>query len=548
MQTRFSDVTLRALFCGLTLHFLFNKLEDRYIVALKRILIIAPILSVPPLYSSSMMSAVVVSYAIAYATLIVSVLVYRLSPFHPLAKYPGPFLAKCTQFWSVYHSYTGKTHLNFLSLHRRYGPIVRTGPNQLSICEVDAVQSILGADGLAKGPIWAGRHSPKRKNYSIISIRNTNEHLQRRKVWNRAFGMSRIKKYEPILRNRLDQLVDALQVALKPNGSVDIAEWMSFFAYDFMGDMAFGGFFELMRDGDVDGLWKLMEKGIRVQAYTQHIPWAAPILYEVPGMGTNASKLMDFVIAMSRKRVDRGVALTGEDLSSHLLDEVSSSPQPASFGEYSSDAFLAIVAGSDTTATVLSNIFYYILSEKMLFDRLRNEVDDNFPRKEGKAPADDSTRLANMPYLNGIINEALRLRPPVPTGLQRGPEPGTGGRMVGTIFVPEGTGIYTPPYVIHRDIQNFSPDPERFWPERWFSTDPGVKTNLAAFLPFSLGPMNCVGKPLAQLELRVVVATLVQQFDMDLKPGWNHKNWEEKLEDYFVFTKGQLPVIIDTRN
>lgn len=57
----------------------------------------------------------------------------------------------------------------------------------------------------------------------------------------------------------------------------------------------------------------------RVQAYTQHIPWAAPILYEMPGMGKNASKLMDFVIAMSQKRVKRGVAFTGEDLSSHLV-------------------------------------------------------------------------------------------------------------------------------------------------------------------------------------------------------------------------------------
>lgn len=114
-------------------------------------------------------------------------------------------------------------------------------------------------------------------------------------------------------------------------------------------------------------------------------------------------------------------------------------------------------------------------------------------------------------------------------------------------FIPEGTGVYTPPYVIHRDKRNFSPDPHRFWPERWFSTDPKVVTNHAAFLPFSLGPMNCVGKPLAQLELRVVVASLVQQFDMELRPGWNPDNWEKNLEDYFVFVKGNLPVVLRTR-
>lgn len=107
--------------------------------------------------------------------------------------------------------------------------------------------------------------------------------------------------------------------------------------------------------------------------------------------------------------------------------------------------------------------------------------------------------------------------------------------------------MYTPPYVIHRDKRNFNPDPDRFWPGRWLATDSKVTTNQAAFLPFSLGPMNCVGKSLAQLELRVVVATLVQQFEMDLKPGWDPADWERDLEDYFVFVKGNLPVVLRFR-
>ncbi|PPQ93356.1 hypothetical protein CVT25_014271 [Psilocybe cyanescens] len=104
-----------------------------------------------------------------------------------------------------------------------------------------------------------------------------------------------------------------------------------------------------------------------------------------------------------------------------------------------------------------------------------------------------------------------------------------------------------PPYVIHRDKQNFSPDPDRFWPERWLATDSKVVTNQAVFLPVLLGPMNCVDKSLAQLELQVVVATLVQQFNMDLKPEWDPSNWEKDLEDYFIFVKGKLLVVLSTR-
>lgn len=106
------------------------------------------------------------------------------------------------------------------------------------------------------------------------------------------------------------------------------------------------------------------------------------------------------------------------------LDEVSSSPNPPSFSVYSSDAHLAVVAGSDTTATVLSNIFFYMLMDKSYFEkwvnpyqnvltilttwpfrfaRLRQEIDDYFPLLEGKSPSDDTSKLPGMPYLNAIM-------------------------------------------------------------------------------------------------------------------------------------------------
>ncbi|KAJ7822180.1 high nitrogen upregulated cytochrome P450 monooxygenase 2 [Mycena olivaceomarginata] len=536
----FQDAILSAVAVGLTTHLLFNKLEDQFLKTLLRLMVVlpsAPAALLLPHYASPF-SAVCVAYCTSYAALVASVLCYRLSPFHPLSKYPGPLFARLSKIWAIYQTCTGKNHVAFLNLHRRYGPVVRTGPNELSICDVSAIQPILGADGMPKGPIWDGRRSPKSTFYALIGVRNTEIHLRRRRVWNKAFNTSHVKAYEPILRNRLDQLLNALQTKgeLNANSPVDLAEWISFFAYDFMGDMAFGGGFELMREGDVNGMWKMMEGGVRVQAYTQHVPWAAPFFYGLPGMGKKAEQLIRFVVRMAKTRVQRGLALTGEDLSSHLLDESSPSPQPPPFAEYASDAFLAVVAGSDTTATVLSCIFFYILSDPPIFYRLREEIDQVFPRNE----------IQTMSLLNAIINEALRLQPPVPTGLQRAPVVGGGGKFVGSIFVPEGTAVYMPPYAIHRDARYFNPDPDRFWPERWLDNEPdrtsslSVHTENAAF-----GPMNCAGRLVAQLELRVVVATLVQQLDME--PGWDRARWEQGLEDFFVFKKGVLPVIIKTR-
>lgn len=116
-------------------------------------------------------------------------------------------------------------------------------------------------------------------------------------------------------------------------------------------------------------------------------------------------------------------------------------------------------------------------------------------------------------------------------------------------FVSPGTSVSISPYAIHRDPRYFSPHPNQFIPDRWLasSEDATFRTNHAAFIPYSIGPMNCAGKLLAQLELRVVVATLVQQLDMELDPEWDPARWESELEDCFVFAKGTLPVLVRKR-
>ncbi|KAF8991582.1 cytochrome P450, partial [Cyathus striatus] len=432
-----------------------------------------------------------IAYLTCYTTLIVSILAYRLSPLHPLSKYPGPMLAKCTKFWAVYQNFTGKLHVTTLNLHRQYGSVVRTGvyslfiskpcitnhvgPNELSITDVEALQPVLGAYGMIKGPLWEGRWSST-IIHTLIVIRDQKEHMQRRKYWSKALNVARIKEYRPALKKRVDQLVGILRTKAIERTPIDLAEWVSFFAYDFMGDMAFGEGFELMRDGDVNNLWKLMENGI------------LQVLF-------------------------------------YFL------------------AFLVIVAGSDTTSTVLSSIFFNLASHADVHNKLRAEVEEYYPSSEDTLPTDDMSRLAEMPLLNAVINETLRLSPPVPTGLQRGPYEGA-GKVIGSAYVPEGTAICIPPYAIHRDSRYFSPDPDRFNPDRWITDDPSFQTNHDAFIPYSIGPMNCAGKLLAQMELRAVVASLVRELDVSFQDGWDPKEWDQSLKDALLFKKGKLPVLL----
>ena len=120
-------------------------------------------------HHSNLVVTSAVSFSIFYTTLLSSITLYRVSPFHPLYKYPGPFLAKVSKLWNVRVMMTGKNYLVIKQLHAKYGPYVRIGklyllysnslslydelgPNELSITDVNAISSVLGANGMTKGP------------------------------------------------------------------------------------------------------------------------------------------------------------------------------------------------------------------------------------------------------------------------------------------------------------------------------------------------------------------------------------------------------------
>jgi hypothetical protein len=80
-----------------------------------------------------------------------SVAAYRLSPWHPLASFPGPRLLRVSKLAYVRRLARGDSHVYIRRLHDEYGPFVRIAPNEISVRHVDAVSQVLGANGLPKG-------------------------------------------------------------------------------------------------------------------------------------------------------------------------------------------------------------------------------------------------------------------------------------------------------------------------------------------------------------------------------------------------------------
>lgn len=118
--------------------------------------------------------------------------------------------------------------------------------------------------------------------------------------------------------------------------------------------------------------------------------------------------------------------------------------------------------------------------------------------------------------MNACIDEALRIFPPVPTGLTRTVP--VGGDTVAGEFLNGGTTVSVYSWAATHSPDNFV-DPDQFIPERWLEDAENKATyasdNKEASQAFSLGPRGCIGKHLSYLELRLILANLLWHFDIE---------------------------------
>ncbi|KAI0265869.1 high nitrogen upregulated cytochrome P450 monooxygenase 2 [Gloeopeniophorella convolvens] len=534
--------------CSFVAYLYFKRFEPQTRSQLIPLLLLVPgCLSYPFSHAlSSTFRGTATAFVSYYGLIILYTIVYRLSPWHPLAKHPGPVLARVSKLWSAMISAQGKQHIYYKNLHEQYGDVVRTGPNELSIRDASIIPSVLGPGGLAKGPIWDNRREPD----ALIAIRDPTLHARARKPWDRGLSSRALKDYEPRIAKRANQLVERLEDiirregkrtgAKKPSAVVDMNAWLGYFATDFMGDMAFGGGFELMANGgDNEKIWTTLSIGLAVGATASHVNWILPVLRRLSG---NLKPLFEFGQSQVTRRLNMGA--NRKDLFYYLSGEDQTEADRPPLSKVMQQGLLAIIAGSDTTSTTMTAVIYYLIRHPAVYERLLKEIDEAFPT--GEEPL-DATRLSGLQWLNACITESLRLQPAVPSGSQRSVSHERGPRIFGTHVIPEQTQIAIHTYSVHRDPRNFY-SPDAFKPERWLAGDsPDGAHNPTAFFPFSLGPTACVGKNLALMEMRMVVCLLLRRFRFSAAPGMPLEDWEDSVKDLFVMYRGPFTIEISLR-
>ncbi|KAI0344596.1 high nitrogen upregulated cytochrome P450 monooxygenase 1 [Trametopsis cervina] len=547
--------SLPILVTSFTVYLIFKRYEPERVAVASFLLAGVPagVVYIVRAHFTTFLGAVLTTFISFWSLIVAFTIAYRLSPLHPLAKYPGPLLCKISNGWIAFVASRGKAHIYVNELHKKYNSdIIRTGPNEVSVTNEGIASAVLGPKGLPRGPYYQTRIHEA--GTSLDGLRDQALHTVRRRPWARGMNTTSMKYYEELVKSTVTDLTTAFRQ--REGEVVDISQWMTFFGFDFMGHMAFTYDYKMLKNGyDIHKLNHLIEQALSEAAWISHLPWSLPFLSYLPG----ATKSWDEMKVVGEATVEARVAAGSKekDLFYHLIDEEGLEPVRPSLELCATDGQLAVIAGSDTAATALSHLWYFLLTQPKYLTRLRDEVDKAYPH--GADPIADLTNQANMPYLNACINEALRLYPPVLTGLQRRVEEGSGGKMVGPYFIPEGTQVSPWGYAVHRDPQHYSPIPDAFWPERWLVQDnytlptgdtiskDAVVTNRDVFISFSLGPMVCVGKNVAMMEMRAVMCAVLHQYDVVVADRSRFDSYENEICEIFTTKRGTLPVYLKPR-
>ncbi|KAN0108780.1 cytochrome P450 [Hyaloscypha variabilis] len=473
-----------------------------------------------------------VSYFTALST---SILVYRAF-FHPLRNFPGPFSAKLSKITHVFKiAKDSKNYLLNEVMFEKYGEFVRVGPNELITNSPEAVPVVMGVSSkCTKAPWYECVSYP---NTSLHLTRSRIEHDKRRKIWDRGFSAKSLREYEHRVTGFTDDLISQLNA--HAGEALNASRWMNYYAFDMMGDMAFGKSFDMLKTGEKHDMIELLQEGMAPLGVITPIPWLLVLIQDIPGIGSGPKKFTKYHLEQIAAR--KKYTPDSPDLFSWLIDAEKQSSDAIHKDPrwLNGDCALIVVAGSDTTTATLTHALYHLARSQEVFSKLRKEL-DSFYKPGSESEFRD---LQEATYLNGVINETLRLHPPVPGGVLRVTPPE--GVTIGSTFIPGNVTISTPAYSLGR-LESCYEKALEFIPERWGEKSEMVRDK-GVFVPFSIGPYGCVGKQLALMELRNVIARIVTEFDVKFAPGEDGTALLEKSTDTFTIALAPLMLVFNKR-
>ncbi|KAI8623360.1 cytochrome P450 [Xylariaceae sp. FL1651] len=469
----------------------------------------------------------------------------------PLAKLPGPKLAALTYWYECYYDpdivQPAQYAFKIKRLHDYYGPVVRIGPNDVSISDPEFIDTIY-APGPGHRRDKNAKHSQSLGISSSIGGSITHDlHRNRREALNPFFSQQRIHRLDPDLASKAAQIEDIFANAKASGQVLNLSDLYFAFCNDVVHKYCFGNDPNLL--GDLQLASARRNNVVSVLGSVKimfHFSWVRKLLEKLPGGRTGAHGMMIFRRRI-RAQIDEVLAgRSSSDNSSsiftHLYESTELPAAEKSAQRLEDEAVLMTMAGTYSPTLSLVVAHYHLLTHSDIMAKLRTELGSR-----GFTIPTAVAELERLPYLSAITQEAHRLtfgltgrnarvcpdEPLTYKDKERG----------NTYTFPPGTSLSVSTLVIHTDESLF-PNPWTFDPDRWISaTDSPDATDVyptkehverhdemslliarrrRSMLSFMRGPRICIGRHLANAEIAALLCVMVR---------WNLELFETNEDD-----------------
>jgi hypothetical protein len=274
-------------------------------------------------------------------------------------------------------------------------------------------------------------------------------HSRQRRVLAHGFSEKALMDQEPVLHSHISSLIRKLREAVDgpENGRVDIMAWFNWTTFDVICDLLFGKPLGVIHNSQYRPWVTQSIAGLQISSLTAsagQFPLLAILLpFFLPKAGVEAiTNYFNLAMKMAHNRMQREIKPSSRpDIIHHILQQ--KGDKGLTTGEIYANSCLMILAGSETSATCLSGAAYYLARTPEVRHKLTAEI-----RGHCASEAEiTNSKVCSLPYLTAVIQETLRLYPPIPENLARVVP--RGGSTVAGYKLPEGVcHIYLPYYLL----------------------------------------------------------------------------------------------------
>ncbi|KAL3584919.1 hypothetical protein FPOAC2_14700 [Fusarium poae] len=461
-------------------------------------------------------------FGIAY--ILVNV-IYNLF-FHPLAKVPGPFLARLTKLWLLSEELGGDAANTLARLHKKHGQLVRVSPNEVAINDRDTFTTInrQGTKFYKEKTFYngfSGLHG------NLFTYQDPEDHSRRKRLMAPSFSQASLAAHEVIIYECMKPLLNEITKNIQSQQPTAIFPAVRKFALDAICAFSFG--INLANPSHIDDdsrrrIFEALDNSPRDLIPFQHFTFlktAAGVIAKLfPKMAPDAVISLQ-TIGMERLLASRkATGLDPPGLFVNMQGLLDSKKQKLSDEELIAESSTLFFAGTDTTASTVAIGLWHLLHKPELYSRLRAELKTVMPEK-GSQPT--LKQLESLPFLSACIKEGLRITCPPRGRLPRVVPPE--GLQCNGVFIPPNTIVSSPISYLVFDEKVF-PKPMEYQPDRWLQYN--AKELESYLYPFSRGTRSCIGQTLSISEQRICISQFVRRFS----PAEWGKFREVNLKEY----------------